>query len=448
MITCSIFDHVKYSAQEFRSRDKDFVGNGVLKPVTDFGLTFPTTPNMTASPAAGTAWVDGYRIGYDASPAQTLTFATADPTNPRIDLVEIGYTGSGVTGAGVIQIVKGTAAGTPIQPQPDTGFIGIFAIHIAAGATSIIAGNVTDLRAAVILSGAATTPLSSATPTLETIGSSGNPGTSSAASRADHQHGMPAASDILTAIETVDGAGSGLDADLLDGHDSTYFAPLASSALTGTPTAPTPTTGDNSTKISTTAFVAAAIAALVNSSPSALDTLKELADALGDDPNFATTMTNALAAKAPLASPVFTGTVTFPATNQASSSAPGLVEVAAVPASGAPIVSSQVASAKETQITGTTAQTVATYTPAASGNFEARASFRVVTGTTNVTIVITYTSAGGVQTYYALNVQACAVGEYSIVPFAFNAVAGSAITIKVTASVANQVYASCGITGV
>jgi hypothetical protein len=78
------------------------------------------------------------------------------------------------------------------------------------------------------------------------------------------------------------------------------LAPKASPALTGTPTAPTPTPGDNTTKVSTTAFVAAAIAALVNSSPSALDTLKELADALGDDANFATTITNALALKAPI----------------------------------------------------------------------------------------------------------------------------------------------------
>ena len=89
-------------------------------------------------------------------------------------------------------------------------------------------------------------------------------------------------------------------------------APLASPALTGTPTAPTAAPGDNSTKISTTEFVQAAIAALVNSSPAALDTLQELASALGSDPNFSTTMVNALAAKAPLASPALTGTPTAP----------------------------------------------------------------------------------------------------------------------------------------
>ena len=75
-------------------------------------------------------------------------------------------------------------------------------------------------------------------------------------------------------------------------------APLASPALTGTPTAPTAASGTNSTQISTTAFVQAAISALVASSPAALDTLNELAAALGSDPNFATTMTNALAGKA------------------------------------------------------------------------------------------------------------------------------------------------------
>lgn len=76
-----------------------------------------------------------------------------------------------------------------------------------------------------------------------------------------------------------------------------YLLP-ASPAMTGTPTAPTAATGTNSTQISTTAFVQATIAALVASSPAALDTLNELAVALGNDPNFATTMTNALAGKA------------------------------------------------------------------------------------------------------------------------------------------------------
>lgn len=76
-------------------------------------------------------------------------------------------------------------------------------------------------------------------------------------------------------------------------------APLNSPALTGTPTTPTAQQGTNNPQIASTAFVMAAIAALVDSSPDALNTLNELAAALGNDPNFATTMTNALAGKQP-----------------------------------------------------------------------------------------------------------------------------------------------------
>lgn len=74
-------------------------------------------------------------------------------------------------------------------------------------------------------------------------------------------------------------------------------APLASPALTGTPTAPTATAGNSSTQLATTAFVAAAVAGVINGAPGALDTLNELAAALGNDGNFATTITNGLAEK-------------------------------------------------------------------------------------------------------------------------------------------------------
>nr|WP_192979618.1 phage tail protein [Escherichia coli] len=82
-------------------------------------------------------------------------------------------------------------------------------------------------------------------------------------------------------------------------NETNKKAPLNSPALTGTPTTPTARQGTNNTQIASTAFVMAAIAALVDSSPDALNTLNELAAALGNDPNFATTMTNALAGKQP-----------------------------------------------------------------------------------------------------------------------------------------------------
>lgn len=75
------------------------------------------------------------------------------------------------------------------------------------------------------------------------------------------------------------------------------YAPLASPALTGNPTAPTQDASDDSTKIATTAYVKDVIEAVVGAAPEALDTLKEIADALGEDPDFAGTITSALGGK-------------------------------------------------------------------------------------------------------------------------------------------------------
>ncbi len=97
-------------------------------------------------------------------------------------------------------------------------------------------------------------------------------------------------------------------------------APLASPAFTGTPTAPTAAQGTNSTQIANTAFVKAAITALINGAPGTLDTLKEIAAAINNDPKFSETINNALALKAPLASPAFTGTPTAPTAAQGTNS--------------------------------------------------------------------------------------------------------------------------------
>jgi len=92
-----------------------------------------------------------------------------------------------------------------------------------------------------------------------------------------HGHGISEITGLQTALNTK--------------------AALASPTFTGTPTAPTAAQGTNSTQLATTGFVAAAIAALIDAAPGALNTLNELAAALGDDPNFASTVTNGLASK-------------------------------------------------------------------------------------------------------------------------------------------------------
>lgn len=77
-------------------------------------------------------------------------------------------------------------------------------------------------------------------------------------------------------------------------------APVESPSFTGTPTTPTPSEEATGGEVANVEYVKKLIAKLVDSSPETLDTLNELAKALGDDPNFATTVTNALAGKQPL----------------------------------------------------------------------------------------------------------------------------------------------------
>lgn len=74
---------------------------------------------------------------------------------------------------------------------------------------------------------------------------------------------------------------------------------LTSPGFQGVPTVPTAALGTNTTQAASTAFVKAAIDALIAAAPGALDTLDELAAALGDDANFAASVTTALAGKVP-----------------------------------------------------------------------------------------------------------------------------------------------------
>jgi microcystin-dependent protein len=142
----------------------------------------------------------------------------------------------------------------------------------------------------------------------------------------------PATTDVLWADTSVSGVAviptGGTTGQMLAKSSSTSYdtawatpvtssdlalkANLASPELTGVPLAPTATAATNTTQIATTAFVRTEVANLVASAPAALDTLDELAAALGDDANFATTTATAIGLKAPLSSPALTGTPTAP----------------------------------------------------------------------------------------------------------------------------------------
>ncbi|WP_333617443.1 phage tail protein [Mixta calida] len=103
------------------------------------------------------------------------------------------------------------------------------------------------------------------------------------------------------AIEVRHYADSLMDSHLKAADPHPQYAPKASPTFTGAPKAPTPAAGNNSTQLATTAFVTAALSALAGAAPAALDTLKELADALGNDPNFSATVLNKLAGKMDIA---------------------------------------------------------------------------------------------------------------------------------------------------
>jgi hypothetical protein len=104
-----------------------------------------------------------------------------------------------------------------------------------------------------------------------------------------------------TELNYVDGVTSGIQGQLDD------KAPLESPSLTGTPLAPTATPGTNNTQIATTAYADAAVAAIVDGAPALLNTLNELAAAINDDENFASTLTTLAGEKVAKSGDTMTG---------------------------------------------------------------------------------------------------------------------------------------------
>ena len=123
----------------------------------------------------------------------------------------------------------------------------------------------------------------------------------------------PSATVSTTELGYLDGVTSAIqtqiDSKLATATASSTYAPLASPALTGVPTAPTAAANTNTTQIATTAYVQTEITDLIAAAPGALDTLDELAAALGDDASFATTVTNSLAGKLALTGGTMSGAI-------------------------------------------------------------------------------------------------------------------------------------------
>jgi len=267
-----------------------------------------------------------------ASGASATASITGSAPNQLLNLgLPAGATGT--TGPFAV----GSAAAPSVYPlgDPDTGLFSPVANSVAFSAAGVERLRISDTSVASTVSitaptAAVDTNTTQVATTAYVVGqaSATNPlmngtvavGTSLRYSRQDHVHASdtsraPLASPTFTGVPAAPTATAGTSTTQLA---TTAFvttagnlkANLASPTFTGTPAAPTAVAGTNTTQLATTAFVRGEVTALVDSAPGTLDTLNELAAALGDDPNFATTMTTELGLKAPLASPTFTGTVT------------------------------------------------------------------------------------------------------------------------------------------
>lgn len=264
--------------------DSRFIGNGMLVSV-NAGVV---------SAKAGVGYVGGYRA---VLAADTVIAAGVLPKDIYIDCMLEG----GVSGSTVITALRASAPGAPLVDFIDGNNKKHYVVKIAAISA---ASAVTDLRKTI-----------------------------SNTALIDYLLDLllekaPLVSPALTGLPTAPTAAAGANntqlantafvqavAAILAASIATK-APLNSPAMTGIPTLPTAAPGTNNTQGANTEFVQAAITAAINalvaSAPGALDTLKELATALGNDPNFRTTMLNLLAGKAPLSSPAFTDIPTAP----------------------------------------------------------------------------------------------------------------------------------------
>lgn len=158
-LSATFLDKVKYVSQDFRAQFADFIGNGVVS-LSHFPISYSNPANMNVTIGSqsinSVAWCGyGFRIADNAVPT-SLTVPSADPTYPRIDIVQIGInpiidSNNDTTGTPTIQIKKGVAQASPIEPGADPGFVKIYAINVPANATQISASNVTDRRSLVPL---------------------------------------------------------------------------------------------------------------------------------------------------------------------------------------------------------------------------------------------------------------------------------------------------------
>jgi hypothetical protein len=201
--------------------------------------------------------------------------------------------------ANTIQIKRAGTAGSTIPSSLEVGELAYaengskFYIGTTGSTITEVGGSGHfAVLASPALTGTPTAPTASASTNTTQIATTAFVDTSFAPLASPTLTGTPAAPTATTSTNTTQIATTAFVQTELGS-----YATSASPTLTGTPLAPTAASSTNTTQIATTAFVATAVSNLINSAPAALDTLDELAAALGDDANYATTITNALGLK-------------------------------------------------------------------------------------------------------------------------------------------------------
>ena len=261
------------------------------------GVTFDGTGNVSLTTVIGT----GAIVNADVNSSAQIAYSKINLTNSIVD-ADINASAA---------ITKTKISGTAITAA-DTGTV----TSTIIADNTIVNGDINSAAAIdkTKISGTAITAADTGTVTSTMIADGTILNADINASAAiDWTKIAPSSTVSATEIGYLDGVTSAIqtqiDAKLATATAASTYAPLASPALTGVPTAPTAAANTNTTQVATTAYVQTEITDLIAAAPGALDTLNELASALGNDASFSTTVTNSLATKLPLAGGTMTGAI-------------------------------------------------------------------------------------------------------------------------------------------